>query len=96
MTSYIRQEWEPSVPRGPAAGIDTEDPKFDLAIWLGEEGFEQPIDHPMTIPGQSNIPHPAGPDGQSEDRGMNGLMHFVTGSHNCCSLDGISHKLTSR
>lgn len=56
MPKYIRQDWEPSVPRGPSVAVDIRDPKFELAVWVGEKGFESPIDHPMTMPGKFHIP----------------------------------------
>lgn len=57
MSQYIRQDWAPSVPSGFNVGVDTKDPKFELAVWVGEKGFEAPIEHPMTIPGECLFPH---------------------------------------
>ena len=55
MAQYIQQDWVPSVPSGSDVEIDTKDPKFELAVCVGEKGFEAPIEHPMTIPGKSQF-----------------------------------------
>lgn len=52
MDRYVREDWEPMVPRGPSVAIDTKDPKFELAVPVGTHGFDAPIDHPLTIPGK--------------------------------------------
>lgn len=55
MGKYIRQDWVPSVPSGSDVEVDTKDPKFELAVSVGENGFETPIEHPMTIPGKFQV-----------------------------------------
>jgi hypothetical protein len=57
MPKYIQQDWEPSVPHGPSVAVDTMDPKFELAVCVGANGFEAPIDHPMTVPGKFYAPN---------------------------------------
>jgi hypothetical protein len=50
---YIREDWEPKVPRGPLAAVETMAKEFQLAVPVG---FDTPFiavpEHPLTLPGK--------------------------------------------
>jgi hypothetical protein len=52
MDKYILEDWEPEVPRGPSAAIDTSDEKFGLGVPIKNLGFASPIEHYLTLPGK--------------------------------------------
>ena len=94
MPAYIQQDWEPSVPRGPAVALDMKDPKFELAIPIGEKSFDAPIEHPLTLPGQFNVLHPVGHDGHSKARCT--LLDFIIIFHICRWRNFPTYILTCR
>lgn len=52
MPKYIREDWEPKLPRGPTAAIDTGAEEFQLAVPVVDTTFVVPPEQPLTIPGK--------------------------------------------